>query len=231
MNTPHPVGISGSQVIVDCDDVDTVAGERIEIHRKRRDESLAFTRLHFGDPSEMQRRAAHHLYVVVALANFAASCLADNSKCLDKEVFEISTIGQLLSELNGPVSECSIGQSFDFGFEGIDLRYEAFDSPYLLAFAGAQNFVEDAHENGESTDAFLRSRSEEGEKRVRTPPATQTHVCDRSGVAANASPKTESAPASHKTVAAAASVDPVVTTSSRTTTISGIGPVATKWTP
>ncbi|CAB4977005.1 unannotated protein [freshwater metagenome] len=211
--------------------MNAIASERIEIDRESRDKGLAFTGLHFRNPSEMQRRAAHHLDVVMTLANLATSGLANHSKCIDEDVLEIGPITQLLTELDGPVSECFIGQSFDFRLEGIDLGNETFNGPYLLAFAGAQNLVEDAHENDESTDAFLRSRSEEGEDSVRSPLPTHSHDIVRSGVAAKANPRTVAAPASRRTLAAAAMVDPVVTTSSTTTTTCGTRPRAAKWTP
>ena len=51
----HPLGVASRQVVVDRDDVDALAFERVEVRGQRRDERLAFARLHLGDAC---RRAA-----------------------------------------------------------------------------------------------------------------------------------------------------------------------------
>ena len=45
----HPLGVALGQVVVDGDDVDALAGERVEIDRQGRDQRLAFAGVHFGD--------------------------------------------------------------------------------------------------------------------------------------------------------------------------------------
>ena len=45
----HPLGVAAGEVVVDGDDVDALAGERVEIDGKRGDERLAFAGLHLGD--------------------------------------------------------------------------------------------------------------------------------------------------------------------------------------
>ena len=59
----HPVGVAAGQVIVDRDDMHTLAGQRIQIGRKGRDKGLALACLHLGNVTLMQENPAHQLRV------------------------------------------------------------------------------------------------------------------------------------------------------------------------
>ena len=72
----HPVGIALGEVIVDGDDVNAAAGQRIEVCGQRSDQRLALAGAHFGDLPVVQAHAADQLHVEVAhlqgaLAGFA----------------------------------------------------------------------------------------------------------------------------------------------------------------
>ena len=69
----HPLGVTPGQVVVHRDEVHALAREAVQVHGQGRDERLALTGLHLGDPAEVQRRTAHELDVVVALADACAS--------------------------------------------------------------------------------------------------------------------------------------------------------------
>ncbi|CAB4988294.1 unannotated protein [freshwater metagenome] len=47
------------KIIVDRDDVHTVAAERVEISGQRGDQRLALTGTHFCNPTRVERGAAH----------------------------------------------------------------------------------------------------------------------------------------------------------------------------
>ena len=66
VDATHPLGVVLREVVVDRDDVDALAGQRVEVGRQRRDQGLALTGLHLGDVAEVQRRATHDLDVEVA---------------------------------------------------------------------------------------------------------------------------------------------------------------------
>ena len=85
----HPLGVALGQVVVDGDEVDAVAGERVEVRGQRGDEGLALAGLHLRDPAEVQRGAAHDLDVEVALAERAHAGLADRGERLGEEVVEV----------------------------------------------------------------------------------------------------------------------------------------------
>ena len=66
VDLPHPLAVAAGEIIVDGDDMDALAGQRVEVAGQRRDERLAFTGAHFGDLAVMQDHAAHQLYIKVA---------------------------------------------------------------------------------------------------------------------------------------------------------------------
>ena len=84
VDSTHPLGVTPSEVIVHRDQVNALTTETVEIGRQGRHQGLAFAGLHFGDPAKVQRSAAHHLDVVVALADDAACSFAGHCECLDE---------------------------------------------------------------------------------------------------------------------------------------------------
>ena len=95
----HPLGVALGEVVVDGDDVDALAGERVEIDRQGRDQGLAFAGLHLGDHAAMQHDAAHQLDVEMALAERALGRLAHRGEGLGQEVVELFAVGEPLLEL------------------------------------------------------------------------------------------------------------------------------------
>ncbi len=71
VNLPHPFGVAFGEVVVDGDDVDALAGERVEIHRQCRHQRLAFAGFHLGDVAFVQHHAADQLHVEMPLAERA----------------------------------------------------------------------------------------------------------------------------------------------------------------
>ena len=88
----HPLGVAVGEVVVDGDDVDAVAGKRVEIDRQGRDQGLAFAGLHLGDHAAMQHDAAHQLHVEMALAERALGRLAHGGEGVGQEVVELGAV-------------------------------------------------------------------------------------------------------------------------------------------
>ncbi len=98
IDAPHPVGIALGQVVVDRDDVDAFSGQRVEIHRQRRHQRLAFTGFHFGDFAAMEHDAADQLHVEMPHVEVAASGLAHGGERGNQQIIERRALRQLLAE-------------------------------------------------------------------------------------------------------------------------------------
>ena len=74
----HPLGVAPGQVVVDRDDVDALAFERVQVGGQGGDERLAFAGLHLGDLAAVEHRAADQLHVEVPHVQHAPAGLADD---------------------------------------------------------------------------------------------------------------------------------------------------------
>ena len=62
----HPLGVAAGEVVVDRDDVDALALQRIEVGGQGGDQGLALAGDHLGDVAAVEDHAAHELDVVSA---------------------------------------------------------------------------------------------------------------------------------------------------------------------
>jgi hypothetical protein len=116
----HPFGVAAGEVVVDGDDVDALAGQRIEIDRQRRHQRLAFAGLHLGDVALMQHHAADQLDVEMPLAEGALGRLAHGGEGRNQDVVERLAIGELKAEFGGAGLQRLIRQRGDFGLQRVD---------------------------------------------------------------------------------------------------------------
>ena len=144
VDLPHPLGVAAGEVVVHSDDVDALAGERVEIDRQGRDERLAFAGLHLGDPALVQDHAADELDVEMALAERALCRLAHGREGLDQDVVDILAGRELGPEAVGAGAQLLVGQALDLGLElvdGGDPRTVALDPPVV---GGAENLLRES---------------------------------------------------------------------------------------
>ena len=109
----HPVGVAPGEVVVDRDDVDALALQRVQIDRQRRDQGLAFAGLHLGDRALVQDHAADQLDVEMALAERALGRLAHRGEGVGQEVVEGLALGQALAEPGGARAQLVVGERLD----------------------------------------------------------------------------------------------------------------------
>ena len=147
VDTAHPLRVAAGQVVVDRDDVDALALERVEIGRERRDERLAFAGLHLGDLAAVQDDAADQLDVEVAHVQHAAAGFADYGKGFRNEVVERRSAGEPLPELGGLRHQLVVGEALDFRFLGIDLGDERPNPLQLAVVCRANNFRQEGVDN------------------------------------------------------------------------------------
>ncbi len=84
----HPLRVALGQVVVDRDDVDAAATERIQINRKSRDQRFSFAGLHFGDLALVQHHAADQLHIEVAHLEDAAAGLANHRESFHQNLVQ-----------------------------------------------------------------------------------------------------------------------------------------------
>ena len=97
----HPFGVAAGEVVVDGDEVDAVAGERVEEDGEGRGQRLALARLHLGDRAVVQDHAADQLDVEVALADRAPRRLAGQRERLGQQVVERLAVAGALAQRVG----------------------------------------------------------------------------------------------------------------------------------
>ncbi len=120
VDLPHPVGVALCQVVVDGDDVDALAGERVEIDGQRGDQRLAFAGLHLGDLALVQHHAADQLHVEVALAERALGGFANRGEGRHEEVVKRGALGKLAAEVIGAQLQLIVAQPGDVLLQRID---------------------------------------------------------------------------------------------------------------
>ncbi len=120
VDLPHPFRVALGEVVVDRDDVNAAARQRVEINRKRGNERLAFAGLHLGDFALVQNHAADELNVEVALPQRTLTRLAHSGECRDQNVVEGGPPGQLLFEFISPGTQRLVGELRQFAFQRID---------------------------------------------------------------------------------------------------------------
>ncbi len=118
----HPFGIALGQVIVDGDDVNAAAGERVEIDRQRRDQRLAFAGLHLGNLAVVLHHAADQLHVEMTLTERPLGGLAHGGEGRNQDVVERLAVGELFLEFVGARAQRLVGELFELGLQRIDRR-------------------------------------------------------------------------------------------------------------
>ena len=145
VDAAHHLGVALGQVVVDRDEVDAVAGERVQVRGQRADQGLALTGLHLGHVTEVEGGTAHHLHVVVALAQDALGRLAHGGEGLGQQVVQALAVGVALLVLVGEGAQLGVGEVDEVLFDGVDLVRDAVQLAQDLAFACTHDLREDGH--------------------------------------------------------------------------------------
>ncbi len=139
----HPFGVAVGQVIVDGDDVDAFAFERVEVRGQGGDQGLPFPGPHFGDLAAMQNDAADQLHVEVAHVKEAAAGFAHGGEGFDEQVVEGGALGQFFLEFDSFGGEIDIGELLEGGgqlVDGVDEGLNGLDFAFVF---GAKDLGQD----------------------------------------------------------------------------------------
>ena len=121
VDAAHPFGVALGEVVVDGDDVDALAGERIEIDGKRGDQRLALAGAHLGDAAIVQHHAADELDVEGPHAEHAAR--PPRARWRRPGTSRSSSEAPLATsapELVGAGGELGVGKRLELVFHGVD---------------------------------------------------------------------------------------------------------------
>ena len=146
VDAAHPLGVTRGEILVHRHHVHAPPVEPVQVGGQGRDEGLALTGLHLGDPAEVQRHAAHELDVEVALPEDPPGRLAHHGVGLDQQVVEGLALVEALAELDRLVGQRLVAEALHVGLEGADERHQLGQATDLLALTGLENFREHAHE-------------------------------------------------------------------------------------
>ncbi len=145
VHAAHLLGVAFGQVVVDGDDVHALALERVEVGGgEHGGQGLALTGLHLGDVAEVQRRAAHHLNVEVALVEHSPGRLAGDGERLGHQVVEILAAGEAVLELVGLAAKFGVGQLLDVVGQGVDVVSHPLEALDHAAFAETEQLRQHA---------------------------------------------------------------------------------------
>src|SRR6185437_11899001 len=159
----HPLGVALGEVVIDGDDVDAVAGERVEVAGKCGDERLAFAGLHLGDLALVKDHAADHLDVEVTHADGADAGFADDGEGFGKDLVECALFsgsdvfgvgdafdrgGDAGAEFDSLGGELLVGELLECGLVGVDLGERGKHALDGTVVGGAEDFGEYFVEHG-----------------------------------------------------------------------------------
>src|SRR3972149_9611774 len=119
----HPLGITLCQVVVNCDDVDALAGKGVEIGRKGSNQGLALTSLHLRDLAVVEDHTSHELDVEMSLANGTLGGLPHSGEGLRQQAFQCLSAGQTLLELLSLQTKLFVAELAEAGLQGVYLRH------------------------------------------------------------------------------------------------------------
>ncbi len=105
VDAAHPLGVAAGEVVVDGDDVDALAVQRVEVAGERRHQRLALAGAHLGDGALVQHHAADQLHVEVALAEHALGRLAHRGEGRHQQIVERGAGRELRAERVGAGGE------------------------------------------------------------------------------------------------------------------------------
>lgn len=121
MGPTIPASVATGQIIVDGDDVNTLAGKSPDVGREGGGESLTFTRFLLGNATVVEGEGRHELNIVGALTGSPADSVTDHSQGFGEEIVEGFAVLETFFELGGLARELFVPQFFNRIFKGVNL--------------------------------------------------------------------------------------------------------------
>ena len=145
VNLAHPLRVTLGQIVIDGDDMDALAGQRIQIGRQRRHQRFALTGLHLGDAALVQHDTAHQLYRIGTQTQHTVRRLTDGGESLRQDIVQGFTVGQTLLEFRRLGLQLGVGQRLVFCLHVLDLMDDRPDGFQFTFGIGAEQFCDQSH--------------------------------------------------------------------------------------
>ncbi len=85
---PHPLAIPFCQVIIDCNYVNSLPRQGIQVSRHCSSQGFTFTRFHFRYPPLVEDDTTQHLDIIMPHAENPFGCFPYHSKSLRQEIIQ-----------------------------------------------------------------------------------------------------------------------------------------------
>ena len=141
----HPLAVALGEVVVDGDDVDALARNRVEVRRQDGDEGLALAGLHLGDAALVEDDAAYELDAEGLHAQDAPGRLAHGGEGLGHQLVQALARGVALFELLRLGLELLVREGAHLRLKGlnpVDNRVYAFK---LVVAVRAEKLAHESH--------------------------------------------------------------------------------------
>ena len=143
----HPLAVTAGQIVVDRDDVDALARQRVQIGRQNGDQRLAFTGLHLGDSALMQDDAADDLHREGLHPQDAPGRLPCRRKGIGENIVQCFTVCKALLQFVGLAAQLFIGQGGILRFPVLDRLGNRHDSFQFSVGIAAEQLGKKSHLN------------------------------------------------------------------------------------
>ncbi len=120
-----------------------LAGQRVEVSGKGRDEGFALTRLHLGDLAAVQHDAADQLHVEVPHVEHPPASFADHRERLRQQIVERFSRRQPVTEFLRLLAKLDVRQFLDVRFLDVDLGDDWSQLLEVTLVLRADDFCED----------------------------------------------------------------------------------------
>ncbi len=138
----HVLRVPLRQVVVDGDNVHTLAGQRVQVGRKRGDKSLALTGLHLSDVAQVQGRTTHDLDVEVPLPQGPPGRFTHGRECFGEKLVEGFSVVDPLPELVGHRAQLAVGEPHEVILEEVHLLGDGLELAQNATLAGTEDLLE-----------------------------------------------------------------------------------------
>ena len=145
MYLTHPLRVTLRQIVIDGNDMDTLAFQSIQISGKGGHQSLTFTGTHLCDTSLMQDDTTDQLYSVVLHIQNTLCSLSYGCIRLRKQIVQGLSIVQTLLVLLGLAAQFLIGKCLHRRTECLDLVHQGLNTLQFSGTVRAKYLLNNAH--------------------------------------------------------------------------------------